>query len=152
MCVAVLVVTVGAVSAWLKADFVRIFVERKLIVGHTLDLHERLLATSGGASGLRDLGALESAVSQPHGAFGGQDLYPDLARKAAALCYSLVMNHPFLDGNKRVGHAAMETFLLLNGHEIECDVDEQEEVILHLAAGDLSRNAFTEWVRLPTIG
>lgn len=61
---------------------------------------------SGGASGIRDLGALESAVAQPHASFGGQDLYPDLITKAAALCFSLVMNHPFVDGNKRVGHAA----------------------------------------------
>ena len=123
---------------------------RHLSISEILDLHERLLADSGGASGVRDLGALESAVGQPHASFGGQDLYPDLIAKAAALCSSLVMNHPFVDGNKRIGHAAMETFLLLNGHEIECDVDEQERVILQLAAGDLSRNAFTEWVRRHT--
>lgn len=123
---------------------------RHLSIADILELHERLLADSGGASGVRDLGALESAVAQPHAAFGGHDLYPDLVAKAAALCFSLVMNHPFIDGNKRIGHATMETFLLLNGHEIDCDVDEQERVILQLAAGDLSRNAFTEWVRLHT--
>lgn len=123
---------------------------RYLAIAEILDLHERLLADSGGAPGVRDLGALESAVGQPHATFGGQDLYPDLVAKAAALCYSLVMNHPFIDGNKRIGHAAMETFLLLNGHEIDCDVDEQERVILQLASGDLSRNAFAEWVRLHT--
>lgn len=123
---------------------------RYISIAETLDLHERLLADSGGAPGVRDLGALESAVGQPHATFGGQDLYPDLVAKAAALCYSLVMNHPFLDGNKRIGHAAMETFLILNGYEIRCDVDEQERVILQLAAGDLSRNAFTAWVRQHT--
>lgn len=123
---------------------------RYLSITEVLDLHDRLLAAYGGASGVRDLGALESAVSQPHAAFGGQDLYPSLVTKAAALCYSLVMNHPFLDGNKRAGHAAMETFLVLNGHGIQCDVEEQERVILQLAAGDLSRNAFTKWVRLHT--
>lgn len=123
---------------------------RFLSVAEVLDLHERLRAASGGAPGIRDLGALESAVGQPHAAFGGQDLYPDLVAKAAALGYSLVMNHAFVDGNKRVGHAAMETFLLLNGYEIQCGVDEQEKVILLLAAGDLSRTAFTEWVRLHT--
>ena len=123
---------------------------RYLSIDEVLDLHERLLAISGGGTGIRDLGALESSVSQPHAAFGGQDLYPDLVSKAAALCYSLVMNHPFLDGNKRIGHAAMETFLILNGHELACGVDEQESVILQLAAGDLSRNAFTEWVSLHT--
>jgi len=123
---------------------------RYLSIAEVLDLHERLLVESGGASGVRDLGALESSVAQPHATFGGEDLYPDLIAKAAALCYSLVMNHPFVDGNKRIGHAAMETFLVLNGHEIQCHVDEQEGVILQLAAGDLSRNAFTQWVRLHT--
>ncbi len=106
---------------------------RFLSIAEVLDLHERLLADSGGAPGVRDLGALESAVSQPHAAFGGLDLYPDLVAKAAALCYSLIMNHAFVDGNKRIGHAAMETFLVLNGHELQCGVDEQEQVILQLA-------------------
>jgi len=123
---------------------------RFLSIAEVLDLHERLLADSGGAPGVRDLGALESAVSQPHAAFGGLDLYPDLVTKAAALCYSLIMNHAFVDGNKRIGHAAMETFLVLNGHELQCGVDEQEQVILQLVAGDYSRNAFTEWVRRHT--
>lgn len=123
---------------------------RYLSIAEVLDLHERLLADSGGAAGVRDLGALESAVSQPHAAFGGLDLYPDIVTKAAALCYSLIMNHAFVDGNKRAGHAAMETFLVLNGHEFQCGVDEQEQVILRLAAGDSSRNAFTEWVRRHT--
>jgi death-on-curing protein len=123
---------------------------RYLSIAEVLDLHQRLLDDSGGATGVRDLGALKSAVSQPHASFGGQDLYPDLVAKAAALCYSLVMNHAFVDGNKRVGHAALETFLLLNGQEIQCGIDEQERVILQLAAGDLSRTAFTEWVRRHT--
>jgi death on curing protein len=123
---------------------------RFLSITEVLDLHERLLADSGGAPGIRDLGALESAVSQPHAVFGGLDLYPDLVTKAAALCYSLIMNHAFVDGNKRIGHAAMETFLLLNGHELQCGVNEQEQVILQLAAGDYSRNAFTAWVRRHT--
>jgi death-on-curing protein len=60
---------------------------RYLSIAEVLDLHERLIADSGGAAGIRDLGALESAVSQPHAAFGGRDLYPDLVAKAAALCY-----------------------------------------------------------------
>ena len=123
---------------------------RYLSISEVLELHERILLDSGGARGLRDLGALESCVSQPHATFGGQDLYPDLVSKAASLGFSLVMNHPFLDGNKRVGHAAMEVFLVLNGHEIACDVDGQEDVILRLAAGALSREAFAEWVRKHT--
>jgi death-on-curing protein len=72
--------------------------------------HAAILAQSGGASGLRDENALESALAQPRMAFSGQELYPSLAAKAAALGYSLVSNHPFVDGNKRIGHAAMESF------------------------------------------
>jgi death-on-curing protein len=91
---------------------------RYLSIAEVLDIHERLLADSGGILGVRDLGALESAVSQPRATYGGLDLYPDLVAKAAALCYSLVMNHAFVDGNKRIGHAAMETCLILNGQRL----------------------------------
>lgn len=120
---------------------------RYLTISEILELHERLLASSGGAAGIRDLGALESAVSQPHACFGGERLYPDVVSQAAALCFSLVMNHPFADGNKRVGHAAMETFLVLNGLEVNADVNEQEQVILNMAAGELTREKFVNWLK-----
>lgn len=120
---------------------------RYLTLAEVLELHRTVLERWGGASGIRDINALESALAQPRQSFGGQDLYPDLATKAAALCFSLVLNHPFVDGNKRVGHAAMEVFLLLNGHEFRATVDEQEQLILQLAAGNLKREAFVEWVK-----
>ena len=119
---------------------------RHLTVGEVLELSRRVIQQSGGALGVRDLGALESALAQPRMTFDGQDLYPDLVAKAAALGFSLICNHPFVDGNKRIGHAAMETFLLLNGSEIVADVDEQERVILQVASGDMSREAFTAWL------
>lgn len=124
---------------------------RYLTISEILELHERLLSSSGGTTGIRDLGALESSVSQPHASFEGRELYPDVVSKAATLCFSLVMNHPFVDGNKRAGHAAMETFLVLNGHEVNADVDEQERIILNMAAGNLSRDDFTAWLREHTI-
>jgi len=111
-----------------------------------VELHRRVIEASGGSHGLRDLGALESAVAQPRMSFGGEDLYPGLVEKAAALCFSLVQNHPFLDGNKRVGHAAMETFLVLNGFELVATVDQQEEVMLALAAGELGRPDLVRWI------
>ena len=77
--------------------------------------------------------------------FGGVNLYPTAVEKAAALGFSLVMNHPFVDGNKRIGHAAMETFLVLNGYEIVASTDQQEWVMLDLAAGRLGRAEFSEW-------
>ena len=88
---------------------------RYLTLGEVVELHQRLLQTTGGAPGIRDSGALESAVAQRKATFGGADLYPTVAENAAALCSSLVQGHPFVDGNKRVAHAAMETFLVLSG-------------------------------------
>lgn len=79
--------------------------------------------------------------------FGGEDLYPTIVDKAAALGFSLVMNHAFVDGNKRIGHAAMETFLVLNGLEIDASVDEQERVILQLASSEIEREDFVEWLK-----
>lgn len=119
---------------------------RHLSLGELIELHRRIIEQSGGADGVRDLGLAESALAQPLMSFGGEDLYPTLADKAAALCFSLVLNHPFVDGNKRIGHAAMETFLVLNGFELNAGVDDAESVILGLAAGELERTDFNEWV------
>lgn len=119
---------------------------RYLSLPEVLDLHERIIATSGGTRGIRDIGLLESAVNQPRVTFEQTDLYPNVVSKAAALCHSLIMNHPFVDGNKRVGHAVMETFLILNGLEIDANVDEQERIILDVAAGKLRREQFTSWL------
>jgi death-on-curing protein len=110
-------------------------------------LQERALAEKGGMAGVRDAGAVESAVAQPQMTFGGEDLYPTLAEKAAALGFSLIKNHAFADANKRVGHAAMESLLVLNGHELVGDVDEQERVILAVAGSTMKRKEFTEWVK-----
>ena len=112
-----------------------------------LNLHRRILEQSTGIFGIRDLGLLESAVAQPRMTFGGEELYPTIIDKAAALGFSIIMNHPFLDGNKRTGHAAMETFLILNGLEINASVDEQEQIILAVASGLLDREAFAQWLR-----
>jgi death-on-curing protein len=108
---------------------------RYLILSEVLELYRRIMEQSGGTMGIRDLGALESALAQPRMTFGGTDLYPSIAEKAASLGFSLVNNHPFVDGNKRTGHAAMEVFLILNGYEIEASIDEQERVILQVASG-----------------
>ena len=88
-----------------------------------------------------------TAIAQPRMTFAGEDLYPTIVDKASALEFSIVMNHPFVDGNKRTGHAAMETFLVLNGLEINAYVDEQERVILALASGELKRDMFTNWLQ-----
>ena len=111
-----------------------------------LTLHMRIIETSGGSDGVRDYNGLESAIAQPRMTFGGQDLYPTVVEKAAALCFSLIQNHPFVDGNKRVGHAAMEVFAILNGYTIDASVDTQEQLILGIASGDVSREQLVEWL------
>ena len=119
---------------------------RYLTVDEVLALHELIIETSGGSSGVRYSAGLESAIAQPQMTFDGVDLYPTLVSKAAALGYSLIMNHPFVDGNKRLGHAAMEVMLVLNGYQLSADVDEQERVVLAVASGVMSRDELTGWL------
>lgn len=86
-------------------------------------------------------------MAQPRATFDGRDLYVGLKEKAAALCFSLIKDHGFVDGNKRVAHAALEIFLLLNGFELfEPDVDEQEQFFLGLASGAKSRQDLIAWI------
>ncbi len=119
---------------------------RYLRLNEVLDIHRHILEQSGGLAGIRDFGALESALAQPKMTFEGEDLYPTLVDKVVALGYSLINNHPFIDGNKRIGHAAMEIFLVLNGFEIEASVDEQEQIILGTASGSVKREALKDWL------
>jgi death on curing protein len=120
---------------------------RYLTLHEVLEAHERIVRQSGGEPSLLNLGALESALAQPRMTFGGQDLYATIVEKAAALGFSLIQNHPFVDGNKPTAHAAMETFLVLNGYQINATVEEQEDMILKVAAGKSGREAFTQWLR-----
>ena len=116
---------------------------RYLTISEIIEMHQQIITQTGGANGLYDSSALESAVVQPAITFAGIDLYPTIIDKAAALGFLIIMNHPFMDGNKRTGHAAMEVFLILNGLEINASVDEQEKIILAVASGELNRKAFT---------
>jgi death-on-curing protein len=120
---------------------------RYLTTSEILELHRLVIERTSGSPGVRDMNLLESAVAQPAMTFGGEELYPTLSDKGAALAFSVIMNHPFVDGNKRVGHAAMETFLVLNGHEIKAPRDEQEQIILQVAEGKVSREDLTDWLR-----
>jgi death on curing protein len=119
---------------------------RYLSIEQVIELHRLIISQSGGGGGLRDQGALESAVAQPSMTFDGVDLYPTIAAKAGALAHALIQNHPFLDGNKRIGHAAMEVFLIINGREISGTVEEQEGLILAVASGQISRVELINWI------
>ena len=115
-----------------------------LSLGEVLAFHERLLAEFGGSAGVRDEGLLESALGRPKNLFAY--VKPSMFELAASYAFGIVKNHPFIDGNKRAGHAAMETLLILNGFEISASVDEQEATILALASGATSRADFTAWL------
>ena len=119
---------------------------RFLAIERVLLIYRYLMEQSGGIAGLRDRSLLEAAIAQPQMTFAGAELYPSLTDKAAALGFSLIQNHPFIDGNKRIGHASIAVFLALNGFAIQATVDEQETLILALASGRLSRSELSEWL------
>ena len=112
-----------------------------------LYLYQRLIQETGGTMGLRDEGLLESAVYRPQASFGGQDLYPDLFSKVAALGHSLVSNHSFIDGNKRVGFEAMRLMLRLNGQDIHASTDTKYAFIMDMAKGKLTEQAIADWLK-----
>jgi death-on-curing protein len=122
-------------------------VTEHLSVEQLLQIHEAQIEKFGGSAGLRDRGGLESAAARPAMTFGGEDLYPDLAAKAGALMHSLVMNHPFVDGNKRVGAAAAELFVLLNESRLDASDQELEDVTLAVARGEMDVEPLTIWFR-----
>ncbi|MGZ9243496.1 MAG: type II toxin-antitoxin system death-on-curing family toxin [Candidatus Binatia bacterium] len=120
---------------------------RYLTLDEVLGIYRKIILQSSGSFGIRDLHALESSLAQPRATFGGADLYPTVAEKASALGFSLIQNHPFVDGNKRIGHAALETFLVINGYEINASVDDQEQIILMIASGKMKREEFATWLQ-----
>lgn len=109
-------------------------------------IHEQLIAETGGSFGLRDEGLLDSALNVPFQTFGGEDIYPSLQQKAARLCFGLVKNHPFVDGNKRIGAHAMLVFLALNGIELHHSQAELSDMILQLAAGEIDFANLLRWI------
>ena len=118
---------------------------RHLSVEQIVHLHADLAREFGGASGIRDRGALEAAAARPAMTFAGEDLYPDLAAKAAALMHSLIANHPFLDANKRVGAASAELFVEMNGARLEASDEEFFRITMSVAKGDVAAEALAIW-------
>lgn len=111
-----------------------------------LFLHSQLISGTGGSDGLRDVGLLESAINSPFQQFGNEDLYPTIQQKASRLCFGLVNNHPFIDGNKRIGAHVMLVFLALNGIELEYTQDDLSSTILKLASNEISYQQLTKWI------
>lgn len=118
-----------------------------LSVEQVLHLHEIQIERFGGGGGLRDRAGLESAIARPAATYGGDDLYPDLPSKAAALMHSLVMNHPFVDGNKRVGAMAAELFLEINDRHLLAPDDDIERMAFMVARGEVDAERLAIWFR-----
>lgn len=113
---------------------------------HILTLHKALIEEYGGTPELREEGLLDSAISTPFQTFGGADLYPTIVDKACRLGYGLIKNHPFVDGNKRIGTHAMLVFLEINNVSVEYEDEELIETILGVAAGDVSTEELIAWI------
>ena len=111
------------------------------------EIHSSQIRSYGGGPGLRDRAALEAAVARPAATFGGEDLYGDIPAKAAALMHSLVMNHPYVDGNKRVGAHAAVIFLEVNGFLADFTPKELEQVTMATARGELDAERLAIWFR-----
>ncbi len=120
---------------------------RHLSPQQVLFIHARLTDETGGDHLLRDVGLLASAVARPRAAFGGQELYPDLFAQAAALMQSLLLNHPFLDGNKRTGITAAALLLLRNGYRLTADNAGLERFTFAVVNGQQSFQEMAAWFR-----
>ncbi len=119
-----------------------VFIPRYIIIS----IHEQLIDLYGGISGIQNEGLLDSALEQPKIIFDGNYLHDSLIKMAAAYGFHLCMNHPFVDGNKRIALVAMDTFLQRNGYEISASEKEVYEVIIKLASGKLTKNELTVWL------
>lgn len=118
-----------------------------LTLEQVLEIHAEVIRLHGGGDGIHDLKLVESALAQPQMTWGGQYLNPMLPDMAAAIGFSLVNNHGFKDGNKRVGFTATDVFLRLNGHKIAAPLDDSERVFLAVASHTMTRDEFLDWLR-----
>ena len=114
-------------------------------------LHQLMAQSTGGSIGVRDEGLLESALESCYATFDGQELYPTKIEKAAKLGYSLVSNHAFIDGNKRIGIYVMLTFLEINGIKISAENQDIINIGLSLADGTMKYNDLLDWIKIHII-
>lgn len=111
-----------------------------------IQIHEILIDKFGGARGIRDIALLESALSRPYQTFDGIELYENQFQKAASIIQSLLINHPFIDGNKRIGYVIMRLFLLEQGWDLNASQDEKYQFVIQIAEGKMEFNAIVEWI------
>jgi death-on-curing protein len=108
-------------------------------LAEVLAIHRDQIARYGGVPGIRDIELLKSALGMPAATYGGQFLHTDIHEMAAAYLFHLVKNHPFLDGNKRVGAVAALVFLALNGYDFDAPEDDFADMVLAVARGEMSK-------------
>lgn len=113
----------------------------------TLFIYRKIMQATGGIMGLRDEGLLCSALARPRMTFGGKDLYPALFEKVAVLGHSLIKNHPFVDGNKRLAFEVMDITLRMNGYRISTSLDKRYKFVLDIAKGKLDEREIVDWLR-----
>ena len=118
-----------------------------LTLDDIIESHQNQIDTYGGSHGIRDIGLLESAIAQPEASFGGQYLHADIFEMAAAYLFHLVMNHPFVDGNKRVGLEAALIFLEINDKSLIANDDELVDLVLKTTAGQIGKREIAEFFR-----
>jgi len=118
-----------------------------LTLEEVLEIHSTQLARFGGAAGVRDVGLLESALSQPQASFGGQYVHEDLFEMASAYLFHVVSNHPFVDGNKRAGLLSALVFLDINGIEVNDQGDTLYDLTIKVASGNSNKREISEVLR-----
>ncbi|BDR76125.1 type II toxin-antitoxin system death-on-curing family toxin [Clostridium tetani] len=109
-------------------------------------LHSMAVKKTGGLDGIRDEGLLDSALNSPFQSFAGEELYPSIQAKAARLGFSIIKNHPFLDGNKRIGMLAMMVFLEINGIQLECSDEDIVDIGLGITSGKYEDDYIIDWI------
>ena len=115
-------------------------------IERVLRIHELLISEFGGSPGLRDRNGLESALMRPLSTFDGQELYHTAIEKAAALAESILINHPFVDGNKRIGYVLMQLTLLENDVEIYASEEEKYNMVISVSKGELDHKGICDWL------
>ena len=118
----------------------------RLTAQQVILLHSDLIHETGGEDGLRDEGLLDAALNAPFASFDGLDVYPSIQQKAARLCFGLIKNHAFIDGNKRIGAHAMLIFLELNGIDLSYTQDELTQIILDVVTGIATFEVLLNWL------
>jgi death-on-curing protein len=117
-----------------------------MLVSEVLPIHSEVVMLHGGKEGVRDLALLESALARPYATFAGEDLYPTIIDKASALLESILINHPFVDGNKRTGYVLMRILLIENNLDIGASEDDKYEFVISICEGSRRGDEINKWI------